>query len=123
MKRSDTVERRGMGSHRHRIVERDGLTLVPPNGEGLKRPDTVDRRGIETSRHRRAKRDGFAPTPQSGEVWPKHRRPERDGLALVPPNGEGWSHPGVSEQRVILDTKTSRTNTLFCVIFIYNCCT
>ena len=84
----DTVERRGMGSHRHCRVERDG-----PSTAARKGPSTAERRGIETYRYRRAERDGIAPTPQRGEGWPQHRRPERDGLALVPLNEEVGNVP------------------------------
>ena len=36
----------GEGWPQHRRPERDGLPLVPPNGEGWNRPDTVERRGM-----------------------------------------------------------------------------
>ena len=45
----DTVERRGMGSHRHRRVEMDGtaewrgMAPAPQTGEGLPRPSTAER--------------------------------------------------------------------------------
>ena len=39
-----------------RRPERDGLTLVPPNGERWKRPDTVEWRGMGSHRHRTERR-------------------------------------------------------------------